>query len=94
MGFALVPRSKRADWPVSAARLLATGGPPDLAIELPRPGGDRDILLRREPDGALATLGPLATDAALALVRLDAAGDVVKLLQIGGSELRLVGHGG
>ena len=89
MAYALVPRAKNQEWPVRLAQADVNTGPGSLAARILLPGGAEDLVVCQEPNSGEALIGPLETDAELALMRIDQSGAALKVLQIGGSGVTL-----
>ena len=89
MAYALVPRAKNQEWPVRLAQADVNTGPGSLAARILLPDGAQDLVVRQEPNSGEALMGPLETDAELALMRIDQSGAPLKVLQIGGSGVTL-----
>jgi hypothetical protein len=89
VGWLLLPRGKDEEWPVAAAKPLAARDARTLAAELLLAGGRRAWLVRRPAGEAGTAVGPIATDAEVALLGLDAAGRPRDTIQVGGSRAEL-----
>ncbi len=90
MAFALVPRAADEEWPVAEITSGSPGAPSAVAAKLALRGGHVDLFARSGAEARPTTFGRLETDAEVALARLDEQGNVLKVFQIGGSELRVL----
>jgi hypothetical protein len=91
MAFALVPKDRDEEWCVAQVTSSLDLGPGSIAAELTLRDGQVDLFARgRGGESA----GRLATDADVALARLDEAGNVIRTVQIGGSEVRVLPNAG
>ncbi len=86
VAFALVPRDQDEDWRVEQVTSVRNLGPGVIAAELTLRDGQVDLFARGQVG---ESAGRLVTDADVALARLNEAGNVVRTVQIGGSEVRV-----
>ena len=86
MAYALVPRDGEEGWLVQTAQPIEAGGPSEIAAEIALATGGRDLFVRRGGDAGEASIGPLQTDAEVAVVRIGPEGAVGSVLQLGGSK--------
>ena len=89
-GFALVPRGRDEDWPVHAVTKAITETDSGLVAMFDLPGGRRDVIVRGKSGSMVSAPALLATDADVAAVRFDSDGGPAKVLQVGGTELRVI----